>query len=106
MAEKEYIIPYRENVRKRHSHTTGLWRRGRVSRFMVQLEVKAEGAWREAIRYDCAHGYAHRDIYNLLGKQKKEELPLRFEDALNLADDDIDDNWETYADRFLRGDFP
>jgi hypothetical protein len=37
--------------------------------------------------------------------KKKEDLPLRFEDALNLADDDIDDNWETYADRFLRGDF-
>jgi len=103
MAEKEYIIPYRENVRKRHAHTTT---KGRVSRFMVQLEVKMEGVWEEVIRYDCAHGYAHRDIYNLLGKQKKEDLPLRFEDALNLADDDIDDNWEIYADRFLRGDFP
>lgn len=37
--------------------------------------------------------------------QKKEDLPLRFEDALSLADDDIDDNWEIYADLFLRGDF-
>jgi hypothetical protein len=70
------------------------------------LEVKVESAWKEVIRYDCAHGYAHRDIYNLLGRQKKEDLPLRFEDALNLADDDIDDNWEIYAYRFLRGDFP
>jgi len=103
MAEKEYIIPYRENVRKRHAHTTT---KGRVSRFMVQLEVKVKGVWKEVIRYDCAHGYAHRDTYNLLGKQEKENLHLRFEDALNLADDDIDDNWETYIDRFLRGEFP
>ncbi|MCJ7785578.1 MAG: hypothetical protein MUP41_16730 [Desulfobacterales bacterium] len=103
MAEKEYIIPYRETIRKRHAHTTT---KGRVSRFMVQLEVKVEGVWKEVIRYDCAHAYAHRDTYNLLGKQEKENLHLRFEDALNLADDDIDDNWETYIDRFLRGEFP
>ncbi len=59
---------------------------------MVQLEVRMEGVWKEVIRYDCAHGYAHRDTYNLLGKQKKENLLLGFEDALTLADDDIDDN--------------
>ncbi len=47
---------------------------------------------KEVIRYDCAHGYAHRDTYNLLGKQKKGNLPIGFEDALTLADDDIDDN--------------
>jgi len=49
---------------------------------MVQLEVKVEGVWKEVIRYDCAHAYAHRDTYNLLGKQEKENLHLRFEDAL------------------------
>ena len=71
---------------------------------MVQLEVKVEGNWKEVVRYDCAHGFAHRDSYNLLGKHTKEELYLKFEDALSLADDDIDDNWEIYKDRFLEGD--
>jgi len=42
----------------------------------------------------------------LLGRNKKEELYLSFEDALNLADDDIDDNWETYKKRFLEGYLP
>jgi hypothetical protein len=32
------------------------------------------------------------------------ELRLSFEDALTLADDDIDDNWETYKHRFLEGE--
>ena len=70
---------------------------------MVQLEVKYQGKWKEVVRYDCAHGYAYRDSR---GKHMKENLYLRFEDALNLADDDIDDNWEIYKDRFLEGGLP
>lgn len=103
MAEKEYIIPYSEDSRKRHYHKTV---RGKVLKFVVQLEVKYEGSWREVVRYDCAHGYAHRDSYNLRGKHTKENLYLGFEDALNLADDDIDDSWEVYKHRFLEGGFP
>ena len=101
MAEKEYIIPYSEDARKRHYHNIS---RGKVIRFTVQLEVKYEGNWKEVIRYDCAHGYAHQDSYNLSGKYKKEELHLGFEEALTLADDDIDENWEAYKHRFLEGD--
>ena len=71
---------------------------------MVQLKVKYQGDWNEVVRYDCAHGYAHRDSHNLHGKYTKDELYLSFEDALTLADDDIDDNWETYKHRFLEGD--
>jgi hypothetical protein len=29
-----------------------------------------------------------------------------YEDTLTLADDDINENWEIYRERFLRGDFP
>jgi hypothetical protein len=101
LAEKEYIIPYTGDTRKRHYHKTI---RGKMVKFMVQLEVKYEGEWREVVRYDCAHGYAHRDSYDLRGKHMKEELHLSFEDGLTLADDDIDDNWETYKHRFLEGD--
>lgn len=100
MAEKEYIIPYSKDARKRHYHKTAT---GEVIKFVVQLEVRYEGKWKEVVRYDCAHGYAHRDSYNVRGKNKKEELYLSFEDALTLADDDIDDNWETYKQRFLEG---
>jgi len=59
---------------------------------------------KEVLRYDCAHGYAHRDSYNLRGKHVKDDLYLSFEDTLTLADDDIDENWEIYKDRFLEGD--
>ncbi len=100
MAEREYIIPYSMEVRKRHYHKT---LKGKVERFVVQLEIEYEGIWKEVIRYDCAHGFAHRDAYSLQGKHTKEELFLSFEDALTLADEDIDDNWEDYRRKFLEG---
>jgi hypothetical protein len=42
----------------------------------------------------------------MTGKMEKDELHLRFEDALTLSDDDIDDNWENYKERFLAGGMP
>ncbi len=103
MAERAYIIPYSGNARKRHYHRT---ERGRVADFVVQLEVEVKGEWRPVIRYDCSHEFVHRDCYNLKGKQKKEEINLGYEEALTLADEDIDDNWERYSSNFLRGRYP
>lgn len=104
MAEKSYLIRLGEGARKRHYHKT---EEGQVVAFTVQLEVEVEeDAWRSVIRYDCAHDFAHRDRYNLRGEQEKEELPLTYSEALDLADKDINDNWETYKERFLRGMYP
>ena len=74
---------------------------------MVQLEIEVEGdVWRSVLRYDCTHDFAHRDRYNLQGEQSKEDLSLSYPEALDLADKDINDNWELYKERFLRGMFP
>ena len=77
-----------------------------MANFVVQLEVEVKGEWRPVIRYDCSHEFVHRDCYNLKGKQKKEEINLGYEEALTLADEDIDDNWERYSSNFLRGRYP
>jgi hypothetical protein len=104
MAEKTYLIRLGEGVRKRHYHKTGS---GQVVAFMVRLEVEGEkDVWRPVLRYDCAHDFAHRDRYNLRGEQDKEELFLSYADALTLADQDINNNWPVYQERFLRGLYP
>lgn len=103
MADREYLITYSEDARKRHYHSIS---KGKVIKFMVQLEVKYEGNWKQVIRYDCAHGYAHQDSYDLHGNYKKEEMSLSFEEAMTLADDDIDENWENYKNRFSEGYLP
>ena len=65
MPEKQYLILLDIDARKRHYHVTEA---GRITKFVVQLEVKTGGVWREVIRYDCAHDYAHKDCYNIKGQ--------------------------------------
>lgn len=102
MVEKEYLIRLGEGARKRHYHKT---ERRVVVKFMVQLEVEvAKGVWRPVIRYDCSHDFSHRDRYNLHGEQEKDNLHLAYAEALNLADEDINKNWQGYKEKFLRGE--
>jgi len=103
MSEKAYTRALGENARKRHYHKT---EKGKVVNFVVQLEVKVEGSWKSVIRYDCAHDFAHLDRYNISGETSKEELHLPYAECLTLADEDININWASYAERFLRGEFP
>jgi len=56
MTEKQYLILLDINARKRHYHNT---KAGKITKFVVQLEVKIGDVWKEVIRYDCVHDYAH-----------------------------------------------
>ena len=56
------------------------------------------------LRYDTFHGYAHNDCYDIEGKCKKINLYIDFEDSMTIADEDIDENWEFYSEKFLKGD--
>lgn len=103
MSVVRYDRPLGQSARKRHYHKT---EHGKVIEFMVQLEVEVKGEWMGVIRYDCAHGFAHMDRYNVEGNRKKEDLELSYEDALTLADTDINDNWERHRQRFLEGGYP
>ncbi len=103
MSSREYILPLSSGVRKRHYHELD---KGQVVAFMVQLEVYCEGTWRQVLRYDSAHGFSHIDRYNFAGEQTKESLELAFDEALSLADVDINENWEKYRDRYLKGLYP
>jgi len=73
---------------------------------MVQLEIINEGIWKPILRYDSAHDFAHKDSYNIKGKVRKINLYMDYNDALTFADDDINENWELYKERYLRGEYP
>jgi len=103
MGEKQYLILFDADTRKRHYHFT---KAGKIIKFVVQLEVKIDDIWKVVIRYDCAHDYAHKDRYNNGGQCRKVRLSLDYDDALTLADDDINENWEIYKERFVGGGFP
>ena len=100
MRVTEYVIPLGENARKRHYHETD---KGRIIGFAVQLEVFVDDRWQVVIRYDSAHGFAHIDRYYLDGRKIKEELNLKLNEALILADEDMKENWKIYQQAFLEG---
>lgn len=81
-----------------------VWHRvekGHVRGFTVQLEVLFEDQWTPVVRYDTAHGFAHRDLYIKDGRQFKTPLGMDFNYARTFAQKDIFMNWQEYRRIFL-----
>ncbi len=101
MKVTRYVYLLTLNDRRRHEHVT---ERGMVIRFMVQYETFIEGEWRPVIRYDTAHGFPHVDRIRPDGTVEK--IPLLTRDmgeALTVADQDIEENWERYKEAYMKG---
>jgi len=78
---------------------------GLILEFVVQYEAIILQEWQPIVRYDTAHGFAHRDIMNTDGETIKQ--PLFFE-TYNLdftyATIDLKANWKKYREDFKKGD--
>lgn len=78
--------------------------KGRVNNVVVQYESKIKDKWYAIVRYDCSHGFFHRDILNPNGEKIKQPISIsNLMDALTYAEQDIKDRWEWYRDKFKRG---
>jgi hypothetical protein len=85
--------------RRRHSHAR---EDGRIVRFTVQYETLVEGRWHPVVRYDCAHGLAHKDVLDAKGREEKHLLGTAdLKEAIAIADADVRQNWQRYKARFL-----
>jgi hypothetical protein len=78
---------------------------GLVEQFTVQLEVSIDGELIPAVRWDTAHGFAHRD--HLLWNGETDHWDrMRAENdfavSLTEAIKDAKENWERYRSDFLR----
>ena len=58
--------------------------------------------WRPLVRYDNAHGFPYRDLYEPQGGVVKEELDLGLDAAMTFGDWDISENWDKYVARFRK----
>jgi hypothetical protein len=73
--------------------------KGEILEFVVQYETVVLGEWRPVVRYDTAHGFAHKDIIKANGEVVKQ--PLFFETynmAFTYATLDLKMNWKQYKD--------
>jgi hypothetical protein len=77
--------------------------RGRIVRFVVQLECQfvEDGEWIAVIRYDTAHGYAHRDIMHPTKKEEKTKLSVQdYNEAFTIAMEDVTGKRHEYRRRY------
>lgn len=78
--------------------------RGRVVRFTVQYEAIVGKETYPVVRYDSAHGAAHRDTLDCAGRVVAKDWirDKTFAEVVTDAISDIDANWPTYRNTFLR----
>ena len=77
--------------------------RGKVLKFMVQLECKfAESdEFKAVIRYDTAHGFAHLDRLHPYQQAEKSTMATQdYNEALTFAIGDLVKNWSGYRRRY------
>lgn len=71
--------------------------------FVVKIEYFFHDSWREVERYDCAHGYVHKDMLDRRGRKKRviafNHLDLK--SGLNYAISDFKKNHESIIRRYL-----
>lgn len=75
--------------------------RGRITKFVVQLECRYTGDYQPVVRYDTAHGYAHRDLLHPSGEVEKSDLQEDdYNRAFNFAIGDLRRHWREYYRRY------
>lgn len=78
--------------------------RGRVTGFVLQLEIEIDDHLYPVVRYDSAHGQPHRDLLDAAGHViDKWWLSWSYDRALAEAERDILANWRQYREDFLQG---
>ncbi|RLD57576.1 MAG: hypothetical protein DRJ05_09480 [Bacteroidetes bacterium] len=102
MGKKEFIkyIDRYSNERIRMRITV---ENGKVVDIVVQYETLIEGKWKTIVRYDCAHGFFHRDVLFPNGDKDKQVIEFdSLETALSYAEQDLKDRWDFYRSRYIK----
>lgn len=102
MAKKEFFkyLDKQNNDRLRMRITT---ERGKVIDIVVQYETLINDKWFAVVRYDCEHGFFHRDVLYANGEKEKQAIGIRdLENALLYAEQDLKDRWEWYKQRYIK----
>jgi hypothetical protein len=75
---------------------------GDVKDIMYQYETFYNNKWLAIVRYDCAHGFFHRDILFPNGDKEKQIIAVdNLKNASKYAEQDLKDRWEWYRERYI-----
>ncbi|MEK7727553.1 MAG: hypothetical protein AAB354_04025 [candidate division KSB1 bacterium] len=58
---------------------------------------------KQIVRYDTAHGYAHKHLFRPNGEQQKQRMGVSdYNLALTIAEDDVRQNWQRYKTEYFK----
>lgn len=107
--DREFSTPLEYRARRRIAYSHD---RGRVTRFVVQLEYRSNDEWVEIVRFDhdpgSDHGHdvtddgVHMDVYRDGEKIRVEEIfpPMPASEALSFAEEHLAEHARRYVRRF------
>ncbi|MBS3772053.1 MAG: hypothetical protein KGY69_17505 [Bacteroidales bacterium] len=73
--------------------------KGKVKNFVIQYEISIQDEWFAVTRFDTYHDIVHRDLIAPNGAiTKRWYLQLNFDEGLNFAYNDIENNGEKYRE--------
>lgn len=101
MNEKEFYIylgnHFKGRIRLRFSIN-----KGEITDLVLQYEAMVEEKWFAIVRYDCAHGFFHRDLLHPNGDKEKKIIDVpNLKYAFTFAKQDLEDKWEWYKEQYL-----
>ena len=76
---------------------------GALQDVMFQYEASIAEEWTPIVRYDCAHGFFHRDVLLPSGDKEKQIVEIdTLKRASQYAEQDLKDRWEWYRERYIK----
>jgi len=102
MNEKEFYIylgsRLTDRIRVKFSKDGGV-----ILDLVIQYEAFVKEKWQAIIRYDCAHGFFHRDTLKPNGEKEKKVIEMPdLNSAFAFARQDIEDKWKWYKEQYIK----
>ena len=77
--------------------------KGSINDLVLQYETLIKSKWAVIVRYDCAHGFFHRDLLEPNGEKEKKVIEMPdLNTAFAFARQDIEDRWKWYKERYVK----
>jgi len=96
-----------ENILDKHGHDRLRVRlkikKGELTDVFFQYESYIHNQWYAIVRYDCSHGFFHRDVLKPNGEKEKYIIDIdNLKHASKYAEQDLKDRWGWYKERFIK----
>ena len=102
MNEKEFYI-YLGNKLTDRIRVKFETEKGMINDLVLQYEALIKEKWHAIVRYDCAHGFFHRDLLKPNGDKEKKAIDMPdLNSAFAFARQDIEDRWKWYKEQYIK----